>query len=150
MDMQFTGVNRPLLPNDELMSEDSYENPDDTKRWERAQRRYSERKLQEVRQEEREHASKLKARMKRPDMAILYGANPSGRPRQNLLMRNKYARLNDSPSPPKMGLDEWETSTDNRRLLPRLAQPDNARFNNIDPPPGLEHTTLLRRKPNSS
>ena len=73
----------------------------------------------EVRQEEREHASKLRARMNRPDMAILFGGNRLGRPRQNLLMKNKYARLNDSPSPPKMGLDEWEASTDNR-IMPGL------------------------------
>ena len=149
-DLQFTGVNRPLLPNDELMSEDSYEHPDDTKRWERTQRRYSQRKLQEVRKEEKEHASKLRARMNRPDMAILFGGDPFGPPRSNLLMRNKYARLNDSPSPPKMGLDEWEASPANRRLLPRVAHPDNNRFNNIDPPPGLEHTTLIGRKPDSS
>jgi hypothetical protein len=150
MDVQFIGPSRPLLPNDELMSEDSYEHPDDTKRWERKERRYSQRKLQQIRQEEKEHASKIRARMNRPDMAILFGGNPFGPPRPNLLMKNKYARLNDSPSPPRISLDEWEASTANRRLMPRLANPDNNRYNNIDPPPGLEHTTLIRRKPNSS
>ena len=137
-----------MLPFDEL-SEGSYEHPDEIRRWERTERRYSVRKLQEVRQEEREHASTLRARMAQPDMTVLYGGH-SGRPRSNLLIRNKYARLDDPPSPPKMGLEEWEASTENRRLLPRVARPDNARFNNIDPPPGLGHTTLLRQKPDSS
>ena len=141
--MLFPGVTRPLLPYDEL-SEGSYDHPDDIKRWERTERRYSQRKLQQVRQEEKEHASKMKARMAQADMKVLFGG------RSRLLMKNKYARLNDSPSPPKMGLDEWEASTAHRRLLPRVAQPDNSRFSNIDPPPGLEHTTLLRRKPDSS
>ena len=61
-DMLFTGLTRPLLPNDEL-SEGSYDHPDDIRRWERTERRYSQRKLQQVRQEEKEHASKLRARM---------------------------------------------------------------------------------------
>ena len=144
----FTGIARPLLSDDNL-SEDSNGNPDDIRKWERRERRYSLRKLQEVRQEEKAHASKLKARRAQSDLSILFGGH-SGRTGSQLLMRNKFARLSDPPSPPKMGLDEWEASTENKRLLPRVARPDNARFSNIDPPPGLEHTTLLRRKPDSS
>ena len=144
VDIMFNGPSRPLQPDDEFYSDSSYEHPDDIRRLRRKERRYTERKLQGVIKEERAHSAQVKARMKQPDMALLFG-----RARPNLRLSNKFAKLDDLPVPASIGFEEYETSIRKKPPL-RNAQPVSSLGTETVPPPGLEHVVLVPDKPATS
>jgi hypothetical protein len=130
--MVFTGNARPLGTDDDGSSSE-YENPDDIKRNDRRERRLTARKMKAIMAEEYAHKKKLQARMKKSDV--------------NILSHNKFATLDD---PPLMSLADWEASNAVNKPPLRIVPSSLVSGHDSDPPPGLEHMTLVKDKPTSS